>query len=64
MTSKVDTLPLKQTEPARIIEWLRRHLPVTGRLLSDSRKIRAGDAFVALAGERHDGGAFAAQAVA
>lgn len=63
MTSKVDTLPLRQTEPARIIEWLRRHLPVTGRLLSDSRQIRAGDAFVALAGERHDGGLFAPQAV-
>lgn len=33
-------------EPAQVPEWLRRHLPVSARLVSDSRQVGEGDAFI------------------
>lgn len=50
-------------EPAELVAWLREHLPATGRLVSDSRRVGKGDAFFALHGRRQDGSTFIAQAV-
>ena len=50
-------------EPTELVAWLREHLPATGRLVSDSRRIGKGDAFFALHGRRQDGSTFIAQAV-
>ncbi len=50
-------------EPTELVAWLREHLPATGRLVSDSRRVGKGDAFFALHGRRQDGSAFIAQAV-
>ena len=50
-------------EPAQVPEWLRRHLPVSARLVSDSRQVGEGDAFVALAGHAHQGASFIRQAL-
>lgn len=50
-------------EPTELVAWLREHLPATGRLVSDSRRVGKGDAFFALHGRRQDGSTFIAQAV-
>ena len=50
-------------EPTELVAWLREHLPATGRLVSDSRRVGQGDAFFALHGRHQDGSAFIAQAV-
>lgn len=50
-------------EPTALVAWLREHLPATGRLVSDSRRVGKGDAFFALHGRRQDGSTFIAQAV-
>ena len=50
-------------EPTELVAWLREHLPATGRLVSDSRRVGQGDAFFALHGRRQDGSTFIAQAV-
>lgn len=50
-------------EPAQVPQWLRRHLPVSARLVSDSRQVGEGDAFVALAGHAHQGASFIRQAL-
>ena len=50
-------------EPTERVAWLREHLPATGRLVSDSRRVGKGDAFFALHGRRQDGSTFIAQAV-
>ena len=50
-------------EPMELVAWLREHLPATGRLVSDSRRVGKGDAFFALHGRRQDGSTFIAQAV-
>ena len=50
-------------QPEALVAWLREHLPATGRLVSDSRRVQPGDAFFALAGHRLQGSAFIAQAL-
>ena len=50
-------------QPEALVAWLREHLPATGRLVSDSRRVHPGDAFFALAGHRLQGSAFIAQAL-
>ena len=50
-------------EPTELVAWLWEHLPATGRLVSDSRRVGKGDAFFALHGRRQDGSTFIAQAV-
>ena len=50
-------------QPEALVAWLREHLPATGRLVSDSRRVQPGDAFFALAGHRQQGSAFIAQAL-
>jgi UDP-N-acetylmuramoyl-L-alanyl-D-glutamate--2,6-diaminopimelate ligase len=50
-------------QPEALVAWLREHLPATGRLVSDSRRVQSGDAFFALAGHRQQGSAFIAQAL-
>ena len=50
-------------EPAQVPQWLRRHLPVSAHLVSDSRQVGEGDAFVALAGHAHQGASFIRQAL-
>ncbi|MDO5055767.1 MAG: UDP-N-acetylmuramoyl-L-alanyl-D-glutamate--2,6-diaminopimelate ligase [Lautropia sp.] len=50
--------------PAQVPEWLRRHLPVSARLVADSRQVGDGDVFVALGGSTHDGARFVEQALA
>lgn len=50
-------------QPEALVAWLREHLPATGRLVSDSRRVGKGDAFFALHGRRQDGSTFIAQAV-
>ncbi|MDO5101817.1 MAG: UDP-N-acetylmuramoyl-L-alanyl-D-glutamate--2,6-diaminopimelate ligase [Lautropia sp.] len=49
--------------PDQLSDWLHRHLPQTGRLTADSRRVRSGDAFFALRGARHDGTAYIQQAL-
>ena len=50
-------------QPEALVAWLREHLPATGRLVPDSRRVHPGDAFFALAGHRLQGSAFIAQAL-
>ena len=44
--------------PAPVVRWLRGHLGARAHLRLDSRMVEPGDAFIAVAGRRTDGGAF------
>ena len=62
MASRLPAPPVK-IQPEALVAWLREHLPATGRLVSDSRRVQPGDAFFALAGQRQQGSAFIVQAL-
>ncbi len=46
------------------VAWLRTRLPAGGTLRTDSREVRAGDAFLAWPGQAHDGRRFVPAAIA
>ncbi len=53
---------LPGSNPTAIVQWLRSHVPTGGALQLDSRRVQAGDAFIAWPGAATDGRRFVAAA--
>ncbi len=65
MTHAPSRVPLATPADAgAAVAWLRARLPAGGTLRTDSREVRAGDAFLAWPGQAHDGRRFVAAALA
>lgn len=61
MTAATVTV-VQGTDTAGILHWLRSHMPPAGQLQLDSRRVQAGDAFIAWPGAATDGRRFVAAA--
>lgn len=56
--------PITLANAAAAVAWLRARLPAGGTLRTDSREVRAGDAFLAWPGQMHDARRYVAAALA